>query len=265
MKVSVVTTCYNRVNTVARAVKSVMNQDYPSIEHIIIDGGSTDGSVDAIKACNSPRIAKFISERDKGCYNALNKGLKLATGDIVCWLHSDDVFATDHVISDVVKAFEETGCDMIYADGLFVGPNDPNWVIRNWISGTYSDKKIENGWLPLHTTVFVSREVYEKSGGYDEDYRISSDSLWLIKVMYKTGIKIHYLKQHVVMMSYGGLSTSWSKTILRWREDLGVYVRSGISPRKALFQKVMRKIPQFLKGPFAKNKHSQGMELMNME
>lgn len=254
MKVSIVTTCYNRVDTVPRAVKSVMEQTYPDIEHIIIDGGSKDGSVDAIKACGSTRIAKFISERDKGCYNALNKGLRLATGDIVCWLHSDDVFFNEYVIEDVVQAFEENNCDMVYADGLFVGPHNPDWIIRDWISGNYSDEKMENGWLPLHTTVFVRREIFEKSGGYSEDYRISSDTFWLLKVMYKTGIKVFYLRQHVVMMNYGGLSTSWEKTLLRWREDLGIYYRSGISPRKALIKKVLRKVPQFLSGPFTKIK-----------
>lgn len=232
-----------------------MQQTYPLVEHIIVDGGSTDGSVDVIKSCGSTRITHLISERDKGCYNALNKGLALATGDIVCWLHSDDVYVNENVISDVVRVFEETGCEMLYADGLFVGANDSSWIIRNWVSGNYSDEKIENGWLPLHTTVFIRKEIFEKSGGYDENYTISSDSLWLIKVMYKTGIKLHYLPKHVVMMSYGGLSTSWKKTVLRWREDLGVYYRCGISPRKALFQKVLRKIPQFIMGPFMKNKH----------
>lgn len=252
MKVSVVTTCYNRVGTVSRAVGSVMAQTYHDIEHIVVDGGSTDGSVDAIKACESTRISHFISETDKGCYDALNKGLALASGDIVCWLHSDDVFFNESVIEDVVRVFEENDCDMVYADGLFVNPNNPDWVIRNWISGEYSDEKMENGWLPLHTTVFVRRDVFEKSGGYDEDYVISSDSFWLLKTMYKTGIKIFYMHRYVVKMNYGGLSTSFGKTMLRWREDLSVYKRSGISPYKALSQKILRKVPQFLSGPFKK-------------
>jgi len=254
LKVSVITTCYNRASTVSNAVLSVMKQTYPSIEHIIIDGGSTDGSVDVIKACGSDRISCLVSERDKGCYNALNKGLARATGDILCWLHSDDVFANEEVIAKVVAAFEQTGCEFLYADGLFVSPKNPSWIIRKWISGDYSDKKIEHGWLPLHTTVFIRKSLYEKYGGYCEDYVISSDSFWLIKLMYKTGIKIHYLKEIVVKMNYGGLSTSWSKTILRWREDLGMYYRSGLSPRKALVMKVLRKLPQFIMGPFSKER-----------
>lgn len=258
LKVSIVTTCFNRSATVVNSVRSVMEQTYPDIEHIVVDGCSTDGSVEAIKACGSTRIAHLISESDKGCYNALNKGLRLATGDIVCWLHSDDVFYNEDVIRDVVAAFESEKCDLIYANGLFVNPSDPNWVIRDWVSGEYNDRKMENGWLPLHTTVFVKRDIYEKSGGYCEDYRIASDSFWLLKVMYKTGIKIFYLKQYVVRMNYGGLSTSWEKSLLRWREDLDVYSRSGISPFKALVQKILRKVPQFVSGLFKKIKDAVG-------
>lgn len=256
MRVSIVTTCFNRADTVAKAVRSVMSQTYQDIEHIIIDGGSTDGSVEAIKDCGSTRISHFISEPDKGCYNALNKGLRLATGDIVCWLHSDDVYANDHVVEDVVEAFEQNGCDMVYADGLFVSQKNPDWVIRDWIGGVYSDKKIENGWLPLHTTVFVKREVYEMSGGYSEDYQIASDTFWLLKVMYKTGIKVCYMPEYVVMMNYGGLSTSFGKSLQRWREDLSIYSRCGLSPLKALIKKVLRKVPQFMAAPFTKNKNA---------
>lgn len=245
MKVAIVTTCFNRSDTVVKAVRSVMFQTYPNIEHIIIDGGSTDGSVEAIRACGSTRISHLISERDNGCYNALNKGLRLASADIVCWLHSDDVFYDDHVVENVVEAFKKNRCDMVYANGLFVSPDNPNRVIRNWIGGDYSDRKIENGWLPLHTTVFVRKEIFDRSGGYCEDYVIAGDTDWLIRVMYKTGISIVYLPQYVVRMNYGGLSTNWKRSFQRWREDLRVYSRNGISPVMALVKKVLRKVPQF--------------------
>ena len=245
MKVAIVTTCFNRSDTVVKAVRSVMFQTYPNIEHIIIDGGSTDGSVEAIRACGSTRISHLISERDNGCYNALNKGLRLASADIVCWLHSDDVFYDDHVVENVVEAFKKNSCDMVYANGLFVSPDNPDRVIRNWIGGEYSDKKIENGWLPLHTTVFVRKEIFDRSGGYCEDYVIAGDTDWLIRVMYKTGISIVYLPKYVVRMNYGGLSTNWKRSFQRWREDLRVYSRNGISPVMALVKKVLRKVPQF--------------------
>lgn len=253
LKVSIVTTCWNRAATIGGAIRSVMQQDYQNIEHVVVDGASTDGSLQAIKDCGSTRIATLVSERDRGCYEALNKGIRLTTGDIVGWLHSDDVFSHPEVISHVVKCFEEHDCDMVYANGHFVSPENHNWIIRDWVSGEYSDDKIRNGWLPLHTTVFVRRNVFERFGYYREDYRISSDTFWLLKVMYQTGIKAHYMNECVVEMEFGGLSTSWSKTFHRWREDLGIYYQMGISPRQALIKKILRKVPQFLLAPFRSN------------
>jgi len=252
LKVSIVTACFNRAATIADSVQSVMAQTYDNVEHVIVDGASTDGTLEAIRKCNSPRLSKLVSEKDKGCYEGLNKAIRLTTGDIVGWLHSDDVYFTNTVIEEVVRIFETTGCDMVYGDGVFVSPENKNWIIRDWVSGRYSDKKIENGWLPLHTTVFVRRELFDRFGYYKEYYHISSDTAWLLKIMYRTGIKIHYLRKHVVMMDYGGLSTSWSKTFLRWREDLGIYHQMGISPRTALLKKVLRKVPQFINAPFSK-------------
>jgi len=252
LKVSIITTCFNRESTIGSTVRSVMSQRYPDIEHIIIDGASNDNTLKEIEDCHSTRIAKLVSEKDKGCYQALNKGVKAATGDIVGWLHSDDVFYDDDVINDVVKVFERTGCEFLYADGLYVSPENPNWIIRDWVSGAYSDAKMRNGWLPLHTTCFVRRDVFDKYAYYCEDYQISSDTYWLLQCMYKTGIKIEYMHRYVVRMAYGGLSTNWSRTFHRWREDLGIYYRMGLSPRKALIKKILRKFPQFVKAPFVK-------------
>lgn len=255
-KVSIITTCRNRESTIGIAIRSVMTQSYPCIEHIVVDGASTDRTLDEIRSCNSPVICKLISEKDSGCYEALNKGIRAATGDIVGWLHSDDVYYDDDVISDVVRKFEETDCDFVYANGLYVSPENPAWIIRDWVSGSYSDQKMYNGWLPLHTTVFVKRDVFERFGYYREDYVISSDTFWLLKCMYRTGINIQYLNQYVVKMAYGGLSTNWARTILRWREDLGIYSQMGMSPRKTLLKKIMRKFPQFVKAPFVPNPDS---------
>ena len=230
-----------------------MAQTYPDIEHIVIDGASTDGTVQAIQACGSTRIAHLVSEKDHGCYEALNKGVRLATGDIVGWLHSDDVFYNDEVIADVVREFEQSDCEFLYADGLFVSPDNPSWIIRDWESGTYSDDKMVNGWLPLHTTVFVRRDIFDRFAYYREDYQISGDTMWLLQCMYRTGIRIRYMHKYVVRMAYGGLSTNFARTFHRWREDLGIYKQVGLSPRKALIKKVLRKFPQFVRAPFLKN------------
>ena len=252
MKVSIITTCWNRELTIANAIHSVMSQTYPDIEHIVVDGASTDHTLDVIRSCGSTSIAKLISEKDHGCYEALNKGIRASSGDIVGWLHSDDFYYSDDIISKVVECFEQTGCDLLYADGLYISNENPNWIIRDWIGGSFSDQKMSNGWLPLHTTVFVRRDIFERFGYYREDYVISSDTFWLLKCMYKTGIKVHYLPQYVVKMGYGGLSTNWQRTFHRWREDLGIYKQFGLSPRRALIKKILRKFPQFVKAPFIK-------------
>ncbi len=229
-----------------------MSQTYPDIEHIVIDGASTDRTLEEIRNCNSSRIAVLVSEKDHGCYEALNKGIKLATGDIICWLHSDDFYYSDQVISHVVRKFEETGCDFLYADGMFMKSDNPELVIRAWPGGSCSDKRISNGWLPLHTTCFVRREVFERFGYYDEKYVISGDTFWLLSCMYRTGIHIEYLPEYVVKMGYGGLSTSWSKTLKHWREDLDIYSRVGLPPYLTLCKKVLWKVPQFFKARFLK-------------
>lgn len=251
-KISIITTCLNRTETIKEAVCSVMRQTYSDIEHIIIDGGSTDDTLTQIESCGSDRIAVLVSEKDKGAYEALNKGVRRATGDIIGWLHSDDFFYDQHVLEDIVRVFETTGCDMLYGNGLFVSPQNYRWVIRDWVSGPFSNSKMRNGWLPLHTTVFVRKEVFERYGYYREDYQISSDTDWLLRCMFRTDLKKEYFNRYIVVMRYGGLSTSWSKTFLRWREDLGIYYQQGVSPRWALFKKIIRKLPQFLSAPFAK-------------
>lgn len=255
MKVSIITTCWNRESTIEGSIRSVMAQSHKDIEHIVIDGASSDGTLQKIQECGSQRIAHLVSEKDKGCYEALNKGVRLATGDIVGWLHSDDVFYDDDVVANVVRCFEETGCEFLYADGLFVSPDNPSWIIRDWVSGSFSDAKIRNGWLPLHTTVFVRRDIFERFGFYREDYVISSDTFWLLKCMFHTGIKIHYMRRYVVRMAYGGLSTNWTRTFHRWREDLGIYQQMGLSPRRALIKKIIRKFPQFVRAPFVADAH----------
>lgn len=246
LKISIITTSYNRAFSIERAIRSVMSQTYPYIEHIVVDGASKDDTVKKIKACNSLRIKKLISEPDHGVYEALNKGIRLATGDIVGWLHSDDCFYDENVIKDVIKTFEETGCDMVYGDGLFVNAKNPKEVLRNWISGSYSDAKITRGWLPLHTTVFVRRDVFERFGYYNENRLIAGDTEWLLNVMYKTGIKIEYLRRYIIIMNHGGLSTSRSLKIWGWHEDLAIYRKVMKFPHLSVLGKVLRKIPQYI-------------------
>lgn len=247
MKISIITTSFNRELTIAHAIKSVMKQSYPDVEHIVVDGASKDRTVEVIKKCKSPRIVTMISEPDHGVYEALNKGIRLATGDIIGWLHSDDVFFDNDVLKDVVELFERTGCDMVYGDGMYVDGRNPDRVIRRFISGKYSNGKLMRGWHPLHTTVFVRREIFEKYGLYNESMRVASDTEWLINIMYRTGIKIEYLQRYIVRMNYGGLSTSKIHKILGWHEDLQIYRKYVRFPYLSLLMKILRKVPQFFK------------------
>lgn len=175
MKVSIITSCYNREATIRGAIESVLEQDYPDIEYIVVDGASKDNSLAVINEYKNG-IDTIISEPDKGMYEAINKGIRAATGDIIGLIHSDDFLFSSHTISDIVKTFEEQDADMIYGNGVFVDYDDTNQMIRNWISGRYSKENVKNGWLPLHPTVYIKKECMDKWGLYDESYKIAADS-----------------------------------------------------------------------------------------
>lgn len=245
MKVSVITTCYNRANTIRNTIDSVLAQDYPNIEYIIIDGASTDDSVNLIKEYED-RITKFISEPDRGMYEALNKGIRIATGDIIGLMHSDDEFYDNQVISRIVEVFKKKNPDMLYANGLFVNAEDTTRIIRRWISGKKSDSKLKRGWLPLHTTTYFQQDILEKYGLYNETYRIAADTEFLTRYMYKYKVKSYYLNEYVVKMKMGGASTDIKRVFTKWKEDIRVYKRHKLNPYITLPAKVISKIPQFI-------------------
>lgn len=244
MKVSIITTCYNREATIRDCIESVLAQDYADIEYIIIDGASQDRSMDIINEYKD-KISLIVSERDGGMYEAINKGIRLATGDVVGLMHSDDVFYASDRISRWVSAFEEGGVDIVYGNGLFVKQDDTNVVVRNWVSGTYSKRRIKNGWLPLHPTVYIKRACFAQAGYYDESFRIAADSDFLIRYLYQSDFSIAYIDEYIVRMRMGGLSTSPGTLLKKWKEDLRMYRKNSFAPYYTLFLKVLSKIPQF--------------------
>lgn len=256
MKVSIITTCYNRVGTIQGAIESVLAQDYPDIEYIIIDGASNDGSVDTIKSMMEDgrwkKSWKFISESDHGMYEAINKGIRMATGDIIGLVHSDDFLYDNHVISDVVKQFEETNADFLYGDGVFVNADDTNKPVRNWIGGAYHRWKVACGWLPLHPTCYIKREVMLREGLYDESYKIAADSDLLFRYLYMANLKVTYLKRKIIRMRMGGLSTDSAKRKLMWDEDVRMYRSHGRWGIPTKIMKMMWKVPQFVEAKFMK-------------
>ncbi len=251
MKVSIITSCYNRESTIREAIESVLGQDYPDIEYIVVDGASKDGSLKVINEYKN-KISRIISEPDKGMYEAINKGIRAATGDIIGLVHSDDYLYAKDTITKMVQEFKRTGADLVYGNGLFVSFEDTNKVVRNWISGEYNKNKVRRGWLPLHPTVYIRRECMEQWGLYDESFKIAADSDLLVRYLYKASLKVAYLNEYIIKMRMGGLSTDSKRMKQKWGEDLRLYRAHGFNPYWALFLKVASKVPQFIQAKFMK-------------
>lgn len=205
LKVSIITVSYNNSKTISDTINSVSNQSYPNIEYIVIDGNSNDGSTNLIRSF-LPKISIFISEPDKGIYDAINKGIKLATGDIVGILHSDDFFYNNLVVEKIARAFEENEIDSVFGDVQFVDPVQTSKIVRYFSSKKFSPAKFRFGYLPPHPSFYVRRELYEKLGYYKTDYVISADFELLLRFMLINKITYKYLEMPFVTMRTGGIS-----------------------------------------------------------
>ncbi|MEC8011009.1 MAG: glycosyltransferase family 2 protein [Pseudomonadota bacterium] len=249
LKVSVITVCYNSVSSVERTLVSVINQKYMNVEYIVIDGGSSDGTVDIIqKYINN--ISCFISESDNGIYDALNKGISYSTGDIICFLHSDDVYAHDQVIFNVVENFKNNDTlDAVYGD-LKYYYNNSDVVSRYWVSREFSKKLLTRGWMPPHPTLFLRKSVYLNYGVFDTSYKISADYDFILRVFSANGFNSIYVKDVLVNMSLGGVSNASFKNILiKSKEDFHCLLSNGFGRYSALFAlfiKNISKVSQFL-------------------
>lgn len=205
LKISIITVSYNSKKTIKETIESVLSQTYPNIEYIMIDGSSTDGTIDIIKSFRN-KIHKFISEPDNGIYNAMNKGFKLATGDIVGILNSDDFFYNSTVIEKVAHVFLTAGIDVVYGDVQFVDPKNINKIVRYYSSKSFNPQKFKNGFMPAHPSFYAKRELFEKLGYYKENYQIAADYELLIRFLYKNKLKSKYLEMPFVSMRTGGIS-----------------------------------------------------------
>ncbi|BBB24031.1 glycosyl transferase, family 2 [Isorropodon fossajaponicum endosymbiont JTNG4] len=243
MKLSIITVVWNNKTTIRDAIDSVLSQNYPNIEYIIIDGGSTDGTIEIIKQCQD-KIAKFVSEPDKGIYDAMNKGIALATGDIIGILNSDDFYINKFVIQKIIKAFEKK-VDCVFADLVYVKPNNLEKVIRRYNSRYFSPDKFAYGWMPAHPTFFARKEVYQKYGMFRTDLKIAADFDILVRFLYTHKISYHYLPEVIVKMRTGGVSTSLSSIWINNIETLRVCKENGI---KTNIFKILSKYPQKIVG-----------------
>ncbi len=251
MKVSIITSCYNREATIRDAIESVLSQDYPDIEYVVVDGASKDNSLSIINEYKD-RIATIISDPDKGMYEGINKGMRAATGDVIGLIHSDDFFYSKNTISKIVKQIEAQNADILYGNGLFVDFTNTSKVVRNWISGVYKKSNMRNGWLPLHPTVYIRKECFDQMGLYNESYKIAADSDFLVRYMYNGNFKVTYYNDYIVRMRMGGLSTNPAKMKQKWGEDIRLYKSHGFNPYWTLGCKILSKIPQFISAKLIK-------------
>lgn len=247
MKVSIITSVYNNEKTIEDAIKSVLSQTYPNIEYIVVDGASKDNTVSVIKKYED-RISTFVSERDKGIYDGLNKGVSLATGDVIAFLHSDDIYENENIISEVVDHFKNTNTDSIYGDLVYVDKEDTSKIFRYWQSGEYTFKKLCNGWMPPHPTFFVKKEFYDKYGKFDLDFGIAADYDFMLRMLGKYKISTSYLPKVLYKMRVGGASNRSLKNIIQKSlEDIKALRNNNIGGIHTIILKNLSKIPQFLK------------------
>ena len=214
MKVSIITVVYNNVGTIASAIASVLSQTYSDREYIIVDGGSTDGTLEQIETFGK-QIDLVISEPDRGIFDAMNKGLSRATGDVIAFLNSDDFYSGKRVIERVVNALQNPEMDAVFGDLHYVHAGNINKVFRHWKSGVYKPGSFLYGWMPPHPTFFVKRRVYEQYGNFNTGFKIAADYELMLRLMHINKIKVNYIPEVLVKMRIGGVSNSRLRNRLR--------------------------------------------------
>ncbi len=251
MKVSIITVTYNSYETLLDTVESVKSQDYDKIEHIIVDGASTDKTSIAIRKYLPP-TAKFVSEPDEGLYHALNKGISLATGDVIGILHADDIYYNTQIISKVVNKLKSTSSDTLYADLHYVSKKYPRRIIRNWKSGDFDRSKFLNGWMPPHPTFFARKSLFEKYGDYDTNFKRAADYELMLRFLFKHEVSSCYLPETIIKMRVGGLSNGNVPTRIKANlEDRLAWRINGLKPRLlTLYLKPLSKLHQFQLGEY---------------
>ncbi|MEY4505575.1 MAG: hypothetical protein RL297_153 [Pseudomonadota bacterium] len=249
LKISVVTATYNCESTLQATLTSLMEQTHSNFEHVVVDGLSTDRTLEILKDTVDARTT-IHSEKDHGIYDALNKGIARSTGDVIGFLHADDMYADIDVLNSVAQAFVDPTVSAVYSDLQYVKQKDPSQVVRQWRSNAFKPRLISRGWMPPHPTLYVRREWYERIGGFDTRYRISADYFSILQLFSQPDFKAVHLPLVMVKMRLGGASNRSFKNLLRKsQEDFDAMRRSGFGPIDgfiALVAKNISKIGQFL-------------------
>ncbi len=246
LKISIITAVFNNKRYIQACLDSLASQIYRNVEHIVVDGGSFDGTLDVLKM-NEAQIDTLVSEPDKGVCDAWNKGVALASGDIIGFLHSDDVFFDDLALERVAEEFNSGDIDVAYADLVHVNPITGK-IIRRWYAGEFKANKLDNGWMPPHPTLFVRKEVYDNVSCFDLSFSISGDYLSILNIFRVPDLRVAYIPQFLVRQRTGGVSSRPSNWAKKMKQDLRALKLVGYSEPRALFiliVKNLRKLPQF--------------------
>jgi glycosyltransferase involved in cell wall biosynthesis len=247
MKITIVTVCFNSVMTIEDTIKSILYQEYKNVELIVIDGGSTDGTLDILRSYSSI-IHILVSEPDRGIYDAMNKGINFATGDIIGVLNSDDILFDSHILSDIAIEFmNSSDLDIIYGNIVYVRKNDSNRIVRTWVSKGYYEKYFEDGNVPPHPSLYIRRSIYINSGNYDTRYTLAADYDFMLRVFKKYAYVSKYLNRTFVKMRLGGASNRNFKNILVQNfEVMKSWKRNGLSFPIFFFpKKFIKRVFQF--------------------
>ncbi|GAB3701047.1 glycosyltransferase family 2 protein [Spirosoma flavus] len=250
MKVSIITVVYNGAAHIRDCIESIVNQTYPDIEYIIVDGKSTDGTVEIVQSYGT-KVARFISEPDKGLYDAMNKGIRMATGEVIGLLNADDFYRHNRVIENMVATFERTDSDAVYGDMLYVDRDDTRKLKRYWRSGWYTDNAFKWGWMPGHLSFFAKRWLYEQYGLFRTDMKSAADYELLLRFIYKNKAKLAYMDEVTIVMRAGGVSNSSLSNRLRAnRDDQLAWQLNGLKPYFfTIWLKPLRKLTQYVTKP----------------
>ena len=254
MKISIVTPAFNSAKTIRHTIESVARQTYPNVEYIIVDGGSQDATA-KIVAQYPDVVDLFISESDHGVYDAMNKGIRAASGDIIAILNSDDFYIHSHVLEQIATTFQESGADSVYGDLQYVDQHNPNKVIRHWESGVFQRRSFLAGWMPPHPAFFVKRVIYLRHGLFNLSLKSSADYELMLRFLYKHQVSTAYVPDVLVRMRVGGLSNAtWRGRLRANREDRTAWKINGIKPRfYTTILKPLRKLQQFYSHPYQRS------------
>jgi len=244
LKVSIITVCYNSEKYIASAIDSVLSQSYPNIEYIIIDGKSTDNTNSIIQSYTN-RIFKYVSEPDDGIYDAMNKGVRYATGDVIGILNSDDYYKRNDVIERIAELFTVHGTDSVFANIDYVNPNREDNIVRKWVSGPYKTDSFRKGWHPAHPGFFVKKEIFDKCGNYKLSYELAADFELMLRFFEKCHISSYYFPESIINMRLGGATNKNLRNIIKQNiENFKAFKDNNL--RVSLLYPFFRLVPKVL-------------------